>query len=156
MKTITVPQAFGIAVPRRPAVLCIKGPDGTTDMIMTHWFNWLNLKRNPMITYAMETTVSLGLNVSEKDTVYLAFPPVKDALLYKAGIRTARKADPETLPEGIDTELLHGVPVLVPRGSQAVLQCTVTGSYKYPFKKVRIYHCDLEEARGETGEVELD
>ena len=89
MISITPSQAFGNAPPRRPAVLCIKGPDGSTDMIMTQWFSWLNMKRNPMISYAMETTVSLGLNVKDSDEIYLAFPPVKDALLYKAGVRTA-------------------------------------------------------------------
>ncbi|MCQ2454242.1 MAG: hypothetical protein MJ136_06840 [Clostridia bacterium] len=82
MKTISVSEAFALAPPRRPAVLCIKGPNGSTDMIMTSWFNWLNIKRQPMISYAMERTRSLGLNAAEMDELYLAFPPVNDALRY--------------------------------------------------------------------------
>ena len=70
MISITPSQAFGSAPPRRPAVLCIKGPDGSTDMIMTQWFSWLNMKRNPMISYAMETTVSLGdLTPDEREII---------------------------------------------------------------------------------------
>ncbi|MCR4884381.1 MAG: hypothetical protein K6A68_12465 [Clostridiales bacterium] len=150
MKILSVNQAFGMAPPRRPAVLCIAGPDGSTDMVMTQWFNWLNLKHNPMISYAMETTLSLGQNVKPNDTVYLAFPPVKEALLYKSGIRTAYDGKTKALPEGIVPVALPDVPVLVPEGSEAVLKCTIEGSYKYPFKKVRIYNCNLEEAQGES------
>ncbi len=150
MDVLSVNQAFGMAPPRRPAVLCIAGPDGSTDMIMTQWFNWLNLKHNPMISFAMETTLSLGQNVKNSDTVYLAFPPVKEALLYKAGIRTAYQGKTKTLPDGIVPTVLPEVPVLVPQGSEVILRCTVEGSYKYPFKKVRIYNCNLEEARGKS------
>ena len=150
MKILSVNQAFGMAPPRRPAVLCIAGPDGSTDMVMTQWFNWLNLKHNPMISYAMETTLSLGQNVKPNDTVDLAFPPVKEALLYKSGIRTAYDGKTKALPEGIVPVALPDVPVLVPEGSEAVLKCTIEGSYKYPFKKVRIYNCNLEEAQGES------
>ena len=150
MISISPSRAFASAPPRRPAVLCIKGPDGSTDMVMTQWFNWLNLKHNPMISYAMETTLSLGQNVKPNDTVYLAFPPVKEALLYKSGIRTAYDGKTKALPEGIVPVALPDVPVLVPEGSEAVLKCTIEGSYKYPFKKVRIYNCNLEEAQGES------
>ena len=156
MKSLTVSQAFGIAPPRRPAVLCVKGPDGSTDLIMTQWFNWLNIKRNPMITYAMETTASLGLNVKDNDTVYLAFPPVRDALLYKAGIRTAYDGKDKRLPQGILPVSVPGVPVLVPEGSEAILRCEIAGSYKYPFKKVRIYNCNLAQALGETDDIILE
>ncbi|MBQ6564039.1 MAG: hypothetical protein IJL88_09005 [Clostridia bacterium] len=149
MKILSVNQAFGMAPPRRPAVLCIAGPDGSTDMVMTQWFNWLNLKHNPMISYAMETTLGLGQNVKNNDTVYLAFPPVKEALRYKAGIRTARDGETKELPEDIVPRALPDIPVLVPEGTEAVLKCTIEGFYKYPFKKVRIYNCNLEEAQGE-------
>ena len=55
-----------------------------------------------------------------------------------------------TLPDGIVPTVLPEVPVLVPQGSEVILRCTVEGSYKYPFKKVRIYNCNLEEARGKS------
>ena len=63
MQSIPVSEAFGIAPPRRPAVLCLPGPDGSTDLIATQWFTWLNLKRNPMLSYALERSANLGLNV---------------------------------------------------------------------------------------------
>ena len=155
MISITPSQAFGSAPPRRPSVLCLKGPDGSTDMIMTQWFSWLNMKHNPMISYAMETTVSLGLNVKDNDEVYLAFPPVKDALLYKAGVRTACEGKDKPLPKGIVPVTVPGVPVQVPQKTQVILRCTIAGSYKYPFKKVRIYNCNLEEALAEPDEDEI-
>lgn len=150
MKPITSSQALGFAPPRRPAVLCIKGPDGSTDMILTHWFSWLNYKRNPMISYAMETTASLGLNVEEDSEIILAFPPVKEALRFRGGIRTAAQGQEKQLPPGIETAAVPGLPVLVPERCDAILRCTISGSYKYPFKKVRIYNCNLEEALGEA------
>lgn len=148
MKAIPVSRAFGAAPPRRPAVLCLKGPNGSTDMITAQWFNWLNLKRNPMITYAMETTASLGLNVDGGSEIILAFPPVKEALLYRAGVRTAAEGQEKQLPSGVETEAVPGLSVLVPARSDAVLRCTIAGHYKYPFKKVRIFNCNLEEALG--------
>ncbi|MBQ7521064.1 MAG: hypothetical protein IJU12_12165 [Clostridia bacterium] len=155
MNAIPVSRAFGAAPPRRPAVLCIKGPDGSTDMILTQWFSWLNIKRNPMIAYAMETTATIGLNVKDKDEVYLAFPPVKDALRYKGGVRTAYAGKEKKLPEGVVPVTLPQVPVLVPEKTEVLLRCTIAGSYKYPFKKVRIYNCNLEEALAEPREDEI-
>ena len=153
MNTLTPSQAFGVAPPRRPAVLCVKGPDGSTDMITTQWFNWLNFKRNPMIAYAMETTAGLGLNVDEGSEVWLAFPPVREAARFRAGIRTAAAGKEKQLPPGIEAVTVPGVPVLAPARSEAVLHCTIAGHYKYPFKKVRIFNCNLEEALGDTGEI---
>ena len=155
MISISPSRAFASAPPRRPAVLCIKGPDGSTDMVMTQWFSWLNMTRNPMISYAMETTLNLGLNVKDNDEIYLAFPPVKDALLYNAGIRTAYEGKEKTLPKGITPVTVPNVPVQVPDKTEVLLRCTIAGNYKYPFKKVRIYNCNLEEALAEPGEDEI-
>lgn len=146
MKTISVSEAFSLAPPRRPAVLCIKGPNGSTDMIMTSWFNWLNMRRQPMISYAMERTRSLGLNAAEMEEVYLAFPPVNDALRYQNGVRTAAEGEEKALPNGVSTCHWEGIPVEVPEDCDVILRCTVEGSYNYPFKKVRIFNCNLEEA----------
>ena len=158
MQPITPSQAFGIAPPRRPAVLCIKGPDGSTDMIKTEWFTWLNMKRQPMISFSMMRSASLGLNLKVGDALCLAFPPVEEAMLYRNGVRTAYDGKEKTLPEGVVPAQIGGVPVLVPQGSEAVLRCELAGAYNYPFKKVRIFNCNLEEALGnemEDDEEEL-
>ena len=145
MKTITVREAFGIAVPRRPAVLCVQGPGGATDMIMTEWFNWLNMKRQPMLTYAMNRGASLGLGIENGGELFLAVPPVKAALNYRAGFRTAAAGD-KPLPEGVEPCAVPGIPVQVPAGAEAVLRCTLFSAYNYPFKKTRIFNCNLEKA----------
>ena len=97
-----------------------------------------------------------GLNAKENDTVYLAFPPVKDALLYKGGIRTAYDGKDKAMPKGIRPVSIAGVPVLVPDGSEAILRCEIAGSYKNPFKKVRICNCNLEDAQGKTDDIILE
>ena len=146
MQPIPVSEACGIAPPRRPAVLCLPGPDGSTDLIATQWFTWLNLKRNPMLSYALERSANLGLNVETDGVLYLAFPPVKDALIYQKGVRTASVGQEKKLPKGAVPCKLPGVPVEVPQGSELVLRCTLAGAYNYPFKKARICNCNLEEA----------
>lgn|GEM_PF-1358100 len=156
MEPISVSHAFASAPPRHPAVLCVKGPDNSTDMIMTQWFTWLNIKRNPMISYAMETTANLGLNVEENTHVYLAFPPVHTALLYKAGVRTASEGKSKEYPSGIEPIKIPNVPVEIPRESETVLHISIAGSYKYPFRKIRIYNCSLEEAFGENDEIQVN
>ena len=40
LNTITVSEAFSNAPPRSPAVLCLKGSDGATDMILADWFTY--------------------------------------------------------------------------------------------------------------------
>ena len=150
MRQLTPLQAFELAPPRRHAVLCLPGPNGSTDMILVHWFTWLNMKRNPMIAYGMETTAALGLNVDTGSTVFLAFPPAKEALLYKKGIRTAEAGKEKTLPKGVVPVEIPGVALPAPQGTEAVLRCEIANSFKYPFRKVRIYNCNLEEARGST------
>ena len=52
MNTISILDAFGNAPPRSPCVLCVPNPLGGTDMILTEWFSWLNIKRNPMLSLA--------------------------------------------------------------------------------------------------------
>ena len=146
MKTITEREAFGIAVPRRPGVLCIQGPNGTTDMIMTEWFNWLNLRRQPMLSYAMNRGASLGIGLQTGDELFLAFPPVKTALKYRDGFRTAATGQQKEPPDGVEPCSVAGVPVQVPAGTEAILRCTIYSAYNYPFKKTRIFNCSLEKA----------
>ena len=50
-------EAFQIAVPRRPAVLCLKRGE-ETQLIAVSWFTWLNMRRQPMISYAMERSAA--------------------------------------------------------------------------------------------------
>ena len=146
MRAIPVTEAFSIAPPRRPAVLCLPGPGASTDMVMTQWFTWLNLKRQPLLSYALNRTGGMGLDVATEDALYLAFPPVKEALLYQDGVRTARPGETKDLPKGVHPCRVSGIPVEVPRGSELILRCTLGGAYNYPFKKVRICNCNLEEA----------
>ena len=42
-------EAFQIAVPRRPAVLCLKRGE-ETQLIAVSWFTWLNMRNQPMIS----------------------------------------------------------------------------------------------------------
>lgn len=146
MKTITEREAFCIAVPRRPAVLCIRGNDGGTDMIMTEWFNWLNLKRQPMISYALNRGAGVGVKLETEQELYLAFPPVDTALKYREGVHCSQIPGASPLPEGIEPCAVSGMPVMIPAGSEAVLRCTVFNAYNYPFKKTRIFNCNLERA----------
>ena len=148
MNPISVSEAFGSAPPRSPAVLCLKGPDGATDMILTDWFTWLNIRRNPMISFSMPKNSSLGLNLKEGDAFALAFPLADEALKYKQGVRTAAQGQEKKLPDGVEPIAVDGLDVRVPKGSEVVLRCTLAGAYNYPFKKVRIFNCNLEEALG--------
>ena len=147
MRAIPVSEAFVIAPPRRPAVLCLPGPMGGTDLVMTQWFTWLNLKRQPMLSYALERPGSLGLDLERGNALFLAFPPVKDALHFRAGIRTvSANGTARELPADIALCRLEGLPVEVPRGSELILRCALASAYNYPFRKVRICNCDLAEA----------
>lgn len=149
MKTISIAQAFGAAPPRSAAVLCLRAPNGGTDMILADWFSWLNIKRQPMITYSMPRDASLGAELKDGEPLALAFPPLEEAKRYEKGVRTAPKGQEKALPEGVEPVTLSNVPVEVPAGSRVVLLCTLFSSYRYPFKKVRIFNCNLEKALGE-------
>ena len=147
MESLTASQAFSMAPPRSAAVLCLKGPDGSTDLITTEWFTWLNLKRQPMISFSMVRSASLGLDLKTDDALVLAFPPRQEAEKYRAGVRTARDGQDKPLP--VEVCSLPDVCVQVPADSEVLLKCTLAGAYNYPFKKVRIFNCNLEEALGE-------
>lgn len=148
MNPISVSEAFSNAPPRSPAVLCLKGPDGATDMILTDWFTWLNIRRNPMLSFSMQRNASLGANLKEGDSFVLAFPTTSVALKYKQGVRTAAEGQEKKLPDGVEPVAVDGLPMQIPKGSEVVLCCTLAGAYNYPFKKVRIFNCNLEEALG--------
>lgn len=146
MKQIAVSEAFQLAAPRRPAVLCIKNSDGSTDMILTQWFTWLNMRNQPMLSYAMERTASIGLQVENGGGLCLAFPDVKDAPVYRAGVRTAANGREKQLPDGVDTVYSDALAMQLPAGCEIVLRCTLSNAYNYPFAKTRIFNCNLEEA----------
>lgn len=155
MKQFTVSQAFSEAPPRSAAVLCKKGPSGSTDIITTEWFTWLNLKHQPMISFSMPRSASLGLNLEVDEEFFLAFPPRDEAVRFAAGVRTAEQGKEKQLPDGVQVMEVPGVPVLVPQRSKVILRCTLAGSYNFPFKKVKIFNCNLEDAQGEI-ESELE
>lgn len=142
MKTITEREAFCIALPTRPAVLCLAGQDGSTDMIMTDWFNWLNMKRQPMISYALKRDARVGVGLELERELFLAFPPVPTAKKYMDGVNS----DQTPLPEGIEVCTVSGIPVLVPEGTEVILRCTTFNAYNYPLRKIRIFNCNLEKA----------
>ena len=138
MKSISVSEAFSYAPPRSACVLCLKGELGSTDMILTEWFTWLNIKRNPMISFSMPRGAARDLR--EGDDFVLAFPPTETALKYKSGINISSE---NTLPA-----VSGSVPFPVPGDTVVALHCTLAGAYNYPFKRVRIFNCNLEEAYG--------
>ena len=136
-------EAFQIAYPRRPAVLCLKRGD-RTEMIAADWFTWLNMRHQPMISYAMKRSASLGLDVEEGDELYLAFPSPKEAEKYQSGLRAVPTQSDED--KGAHPVCAGNLPVMIPAGSDVVLKCTLSRAYNFPFKKVRIFNCDFEGA----------
>lgn len=143
---ISVSQAFGEAPPRSAAVVCCRGPEGSADLVAATWFTWLNLKRQPMLSFSLNREIGIGGTLETDDTLYLAFPSVKEAALYEKGIRTAAPGKEKPLPDGVELGRFAGVSLPLPVGTKTVLRCTLAGAYNYPFKKVRIYNCNLEEA----------
>lgn len=139
-------EAFQIAVPRRPAVLCLKRGE-ETQLIAVSWFTWLNMRNQPMISYAMERSAAMGLDLQENDELYLAFPEPRAVEGFKTGLH-ARPA-PEGQEDEADSRVTsqHGLPVILPAGTEIVLRCTLTRAYNYPFKKVRIFNCNFEDAQ---------
>lgn len=141
MKTISVSDAFSNAPPRSAAVLCVKGERGRTDLLLTDWFTWLNMKRNPMLSFSLPRASAIGARLKEGDSFVLAFPRLEEARRYQQLISAdADTQEPEVTP-------MDGVQV--PKGSEVLLLCTLAGAYNYPFKKVRIFNCNLEEAKGD-------
>ena len=145
MNTITILDAFGSAPPRSPCVLCIPGPGGGTDMILAEWFSWLNIKRNPMLSFSLQRDAAFGPALREGDRFVLAFPPENPARGYKQGLRLTA----EELEKKPGFLKVPGLPAAIPKGSAVALSCTLANAYNYPFKKVRIFNCNLEDALGE-------
>ena len=144
MITITVSEAFSNAPPRSAAVLCVEGSGNQTDLLLADWFTWLNIRRNPMISFSLPRTAEIGKRLQEGSSVVLAFPPLKEAKRYRELVSTdAETADPAT-------DSVEGMDIRVPKGSAVLLRCTVAGAYNYPFKKVRIFNCNLHEALGSS------
>ena len=61
------------------------------------------------------------------------------------------------LPEAFANAILavvktESLPAAVPVGSAVALSCTLDGAYNYPFKNIRIFNCNLEDALGEAAE----
>lgn len=146
MKAISVSEAFSNAPPRSAAVLCVKGEKGRTDMLLTDWFTWLNIKRNPMISFSLPRAATIGARLKEGDSFALAFPLLAEAKRYQQPVSAdADEQEPETMA-------LDGL--RVPKGSEVLLKCTLAGAYNYPFKKVRIFNCNLEEALGDADRLQ--
>ena len=131
MNNISILDAFGSAPPRSPCVLCVPNPVGGTDMI-------LSLLRD----------APFGRDLREGEPFVLAFPPENLARGYKQGLRLTAE-DLEKKPGFLKPDAL---PAAIPRGSAVALSCTLAGAYNYPFKKVRIFNCNLEDALGEAEE----
>ena len=143
MKSITVAQAFSNAPPRSAAVLCVRGNSDRTTLLLTDWFTWLNIKRNPMISFSLPRSEELGKQLREGDPFVLAFPLTEEAKRYRKTVIAGADDEKETVQE-------NGLDVRTPKGSEVLLRCTLAGAYNYPFKKVRIFNCNLEEAIGNT------
>ena len=144
MNPISVTDAFGKAPPRSPCVLCMKGENGSFVLQMTEWFTWLNIKRNPMLSFSMPRGGEAA-TLHEGDRFALAFPPAEEVLRYRQPVYAVQGAE---LPVGTISAELDGFVIPIPKGSEVLLHCTLAGAYNYPFKKVRIFNCNLEEAQG--------
>jgi len=153
MHPISISEAFGNAPPRSAAVLCVKDGQGGTSLMLADWFTWLNIKRNPMISFSLPRTSQVGAGLHEGDSLVLAFPRLEEAKRYREpvsvdaeGAVRAPGGEVETVPE-------DGMDVRIPGGSEVLICCTLAGAYNYPFKKVRIFNCNLEETRGRGGNL---
>ena len=89
----------------------------------------------------------MGLDLQENDELYLAFPEPRAVEGFKAGLH-ARPA-PEGQEDETDSRVTnqYGLPVILPAGTEIVLRCTLAHAYNYPFKKVRIFNCNFEDAQ---------
>ena len=143
MNPISVLDAFGSAPPRSPCVLCMKTPQGFT-LQLTEWFSWLNIKRNPMLSFSMPRGGDAA-GLREGDSFLLAFPPAEEARRFRVPAQAPADAEP---PAGTIAAEAGGFRALIPKGSEILLRCTLSGAYNYPFKNVRIFNCNLEEALG--------
>lgn len=135
MKKVSISYAFSAAPPRRPGVVCFP-TQGKTLWKATLWFTWLNMKHQPMLSFALER--NSGVNLRTEDVFLLAFPPVAETEKYKELVQ------PEE--EQGNVLAMEETCALVPQNSEVILRCTVSHAYNYPFKNVRIFNCNLEEA----------
>ncbi len=143
MNPISVIDAFGNAPPNSPCVLCMKTAQGYT-IQLTEWFTWLNIKHNPMLSFSMPRGGEAA-SLREGDSFLLAFPPAEEALHFRVPVHAAADAE---LPVGTIMEESDGFRAPIPKGSEVLLCCSLAGAYNYPFKKVRIFNCNLEQALG--------
>ena len=148
MQIITASRAFAGAPPRSAAVLCVKSGAGRTSLQMTEWFTWLNIRRNPMISFSLPRSNEIGKSLKEGDSFVLAIPRLEEAKRYLKTV--CADGDAEEQDGAPKTVLEEGMDIRTPAGSEVLLCCTLAGAYNYPFKKVRIFNCNLEEARGNT------
>ncbi len=139
-------EAFQTAVPHRPAVLCIKRGE-ETQLISVSWFTWLNMRNQPMISYAMERSAAMGLDLESGDELYLAFPDSHSVSNFKSGLRARPRPD-DAEDEADSRVMTHpALPVILPAGTEIVLRCTLSRAYNFPFKKVRIFNCNYEDGQ---------
>lgn len=152
MKTTAVSEAFSNAPPQSAAVLCVEGEKGRTDMVLADWFTWLNIKRNPMISFSLPRNAAMSARLRPGDSLVLAFPLPAEAKRYQQAV-SVETNDAEQTSGQPETIMVEGISVRVPGSSGVLLRCTLAGAYNYPFKKVRIFNCNLEEALGSTNSM---
>lgn len=138
MKELSVKEAFSAVPPRSAGVLCVQAEDGGTDVIALKWFTWLNIRHNPMLSFALDSGAEPGKRLEHGDKLYLFFAEEK---------KTEDYAEPRRLP---GPESPGEWPVRFPDGMRVAFSCTLENKYKYPFKKVRIFNCDLDAAHDIT------
>ncbi len=146
MKEISVSEAFSNAPPRGAAVLCKRAGDGGTDMILCEWFTWLNMKRQPMLSFSLARSAGYGLDLQLGDTFVLAFPGNRIALPYEKGIHVPAGGDAAAPDGGTAPVCVKHIAERLPALSGVILRCTLAGAYNYPFRKVRIFNADLDSA----------
>ena len=152
METITVTEAFSSAPPRSAAVLCVQGAGGRTELQLTDWFTWLNIKRNPMISFSLPRRAEIGKSLQTGASLVLAFPLREEAARYREPVSVDADG-PQPSSGETETVREEGLEVRTPKGSEVLLRCTLAGAYNYPFKKVRIFNCNLEVALGERSSM---
>ena len=135
-RTISPKDAFSLAPPRSPAVLCYRTDRGDSRLVLTEWFSWLNFVRNPMISFSLERSSPAASTLKEDAELVLAILVPKKALKFKE----------EVVAGHTNLSLSEYVGSVIPADSEILLKCTLASAYNYPFKKVRIFNCNLIEA----------
>ena len=138
MNEIPIMQAFSLAPPRSFPTLFLTRRDGRPDRIAVDWFNWLNMKRQPMLTFAVDKNIGKEIALNEDEKFALVFP----------------SQDPAAPRETKQTVRIPDFPEAGPDNAGAVLICTLSNAYNVPFGKARIFNCNLETAWGGFGEAD--